>query len=758
MKNNGPVTQKPIQLNPDKILVSKTDLKGCITYCNQDFIEVSGFSESELIGKNHNIVRHPDMPTEAFADLWNHMKAAKPWSGVVKNRAKNGDHYWVIANVTPIYRDDQLVEYMSVRNIPTQEQIEAAEALYGDIRKGLTKLKTGTNPISRILEKVSTSALLYAAVGASAAVFALVAAMLVAGWSHDIILATLATGGIFSAVGGVLITRRVMRPLNYAIGKLKQISQGNYFDWVTTRREDEFGQLLLALRAMQTQLGFEVLDAREQAMRTGRIKTALDNASANVMIADASNRLIYCNPSLTETLDRRAQALKTIMPDFDASGVIGRSIDDFHRRPEQQQGVIANLSTTFRSNLELDGCHLQMTATPIFDDEQHRIGTVMEWVDRTEQVAIENEVHNVVENARAGQLHHRLTTEGKEGFFKNLSQSVNELLEVNETVLEESIQALAALASGDLTRTVNGSYEGAFEALKSNINASIQQLTSMIEQITQTASTVENGVSEIATGNEDLARRTENQVTQLERSAAAMEEINGTIQHSADNAVEATELATRAKQYADNSGEVIGSAIEAMNAIREANSHIQSITDMIDGIAFQTNLLALNAAVEAAHAADHGHGFSVVANEVRSLSQKTSTAAREVQTLIRDSMGKVETGTDLVFQSGDFLRQIIEQSSSVSEKIEEISVASQEQASGVTSISRSIVELDNATQENAALVQQTSAANQSLLTETRELTKLVERFQLPTSGKLPGSRPSSTGRQSGNNSRHAELV
>ena len=143
MKTNMPITDIEQKMDAGQILVSKTDLKGAITYANQPFIDISGFTESELIGTNHNIVRHPDMPTEAFEDLWRTLKAGKPWQGIVKNRCKNGDFYWVKAKVTPVRKDGEVVEFMSVRYEPSQEEVSDAEAAYVKLKEGTLKIKNG---------------------------------------------------------------------------------------------------------------------------------------------------------------------------------------------------------------------------------------------------------------------------------------------------------------------------------------------------------------------------------------------------------------------------------------------------------------------------------------------------------------------------------------------------------------------------------------------------------------------------------------
>lgn len=731
MKNNGHVTGIEQTLETGSILVSKTDLKGTITYCNSAFIAISGFKEKELLGTNHNLVRHPDMPTEAFKDLWDCMKAGQPWSGVVKNRCKNGDHYWVSANVTPIFRHGKVVEYMSLRTQPTREDIQKAEALYRDIREK-RKVLTPTLPtgLSALWGNLSASRFMHLAIAAVILMQLTTILMINQGLSDQILMTALGVSALMTLLFGLAVTRKTLKPLKYAYKKLNQISGGDYFDWVTTTRNDEFGQLLVALRSMQTQLGFEVLDTKEQAVKTNRIKTALDSTSGNIMIADANHDIIYLNKTLNQTFKNIEADIKVTLPNFDTDTLLGSNIDIFHKNPAHQRRMLEAMRSTVSADLQINNTHLRFVANPIFEADGTRAGTVVEWIDKTAQVQIENEIETIVDNARHGDLNENLDTTGREGFIERLSTSINELLDVNRTIIEETNQSLSALARGDLTQTVNGEYQGAFGELKENINGSIANLTQMLTQIKETTDGVVNSISEISEGNRSLSQRTEMQVTTLEKSAAAMEEINGTIQHSAEHALEASRVAADASAKATAGGTVLEKSRRAMDEIKEANTRISSITEVIDGIAFQTNLLALNASVEAAHAAEHGGGFSVVAEEVRNLARRSADAAKEVQDLVKDTLEKVAVGTELVTTSGKTLEEIIEESGRVSGVIQEISNASQEQAVGAEEVNRSLVELDQSTQANAALAEETSAANMQVLQDIQILSNMVDSFKV----------------------------
>jgi methyl-accepting chemotaxis protein len=729
MKNNQPVTQNEREMKEGSILVSRTNLKGILTYCNEDFIELSGFTEKELIGKNHNIVRHPDMPPAAFADLWKTVKSGRPWHGVVKNRCKNGDYYWVTANVIPIIQQGKVVEYMSVRTKPSRATINRAEELYRQMNSGEKLKRPGLfKRLGKRITDIHLSTKISLGIASAIIMQIVIDAVIAKGitWTHLGI--SLGVGAFSVMVLSLLVSRTFKKRLNEVSRKLRQMASGEYFDWVSIDSEDEIGQLQEAVRMAQTRLGFDVMDAREKAAKAKRIETALDCVATNVMIADSRLDIIYTNNALQKMFGEAEEDLKVDLPEFNANTLLGANIDVFHKNPAHQRGIVEHLKQPVTTTITVGSRTFRFTATPIIDQNKKRIGTVVEWVDRTEEVATEKEIETLVANARRGNLDTRIPLEGKSGFFHDLGEHLNSLMEINQSVVHELSRVLGAFSHGDLTQRITSDYEGAFREIKESANETGDKLTSVINEIHETSEQVSQNSQEIAQGNMDLSNRTEAQASSLETTASSMEEINGTVRNNAANSIEASNLASQTREQAEKGGEAVNLTISAMSEISTSSKKIADITNVIDEIAFQTNLLALNAAVEAAHAGDQGRGFAVVASEVRILAQRSAEAAKEIKELIDDSVQKVEDGSKLVDESGETLNEIIESVKKVSDIIHEMSSASNEQATGIDMINQSIIKIDEATQQNTALVEETAAASQSLGEQAKKLAELVAFF------------------------------
>lgn len=302
-----------------------------------------------------------------------------------------------------------------------------------------------------------------------------------------------------------------------------------------------------------------------------------------------------------------------------------------------------------------------------------------------------------------------------------------------EACMNEATQSLTALAHGDLTHSMRGSYEGELEKIKESINTALANLTQTMSAVRSAVEAVTSGSEEITKGNEDLSERTSEQASALEETAASMEEMTSTVKQNADNAKQADQLAIAARETADKGGAVTQRAVDAMGEINKSSKKIADIITVIDEIAFQTNLLALNAAVEAARAGEHGRGFAVVAAEVRNLAQRSATAAKEIKGLINESIQRVSDGTELVNQSGKTLDEIVSSVKRVSDIIAEISAASQEQASGLDQVNKAIMSMDESTQQNAALVEETTSSAQSMKEQAKDLMQQVETFKFAQS-------------------------
>ncbi len=472
------------------------------------------------------------------------------------------------------------------------------------------------------------------------------------------------------------------------------------------------------------------LQEQEQALanENSRIRQALDTVSTNTMIANDTNEIIYMNEAIHNMMNIAESDIKKVLPNFEARNLVGQTMDVFHRNPAHQHRLIENLSSTYKTQINVGVRTFTLVANPITNGDGQRIGTVVEWGDRTAEVAIEKEIDNLVDSAAAGDLTTRIETDNKEGFFKGLGEGLNRLVGVCEGVISDTVEMLDAMAHGNLTKRIEGDYDGTFGKLKEDANATVTKLTEIIARVNQSANTVASGADEIAQGNADLSQRTEEQASSLEETASSMEEMTSTVKQNADNALVANQLAADAQSKAAEGGEVVGKAVTSMSEINESSKKIADIISVIDEIAFQTNLLALNAAVEAARAGEQGRGFAVVAGEVRNLAGRSAEAAKEIKDLIRDSVAKVEDGSALVNQSGETLTEIVAAVEKVNQMIGDISVASREQSSGIEQVNKAVAQMDEMTQQNAALVEEASAAGESMAEQAKAMNQLLSFF------------------------------
>jgi len=285
------------------------------------------------------------------------------------------------------------------------------------------------------------------------------------------------------------------------------------------------------------------------------------------------------------------------------------------------------------------------------------------------------------------------------------------------------------IAAGDLAQPV-AVRQGDSLSLMAAMAVMQQNLAGIIGRIHDTAGTISVASSEIAAGNADLSQRTEEQASSLEETASSMEELSSTVKQNAENARQANQLAIGASAVALKGGQVVGQVVGTMSSINESSKKIVDIIGVIDGIAFQTNILALNAAVEAARAGEQGRGFAVVASEVRNLAQRSAAAAKEIKTLIGDSVDRVGAGTKLVDEAGKTMEEIVASVKRVTDIMSEITAASQEQSAGIEQVKQAITQMDQVTQQNAALVEEAAAAAESMQEQTQYLTQSVAAFNV----------------------------
>ena len=532
MRLNMPVTQKETIINEGMTIVSTTDLQGNINYANQYFIEISGFSESELLGAPQNILRHPDMPAEAFADLWRTIQSGMPWTGMVKNRCKNGDYYWVLANITPVIENGRPVGYMSVRTKPTREQVDEAAALYKSFKDG--------------------------------------------------------------------------NQAKLAIRNGKVVGQG-------------LGAKLKALSQPSLSQGMAV------------------------------NAIFFCVSMAV------------------LAGAVWNIDSDTHAATRGWLIALAAMASVIM---------------------------LVFWAY----------LHNSVVQP-----------------------------------LSEAVTVARKMAGGDLTGTIDKVRDDDMGQLMAALRQTNINLHSIIGDVRANFEDIRVTTAEIATGNMDLSSRTESQASSLEQTAASMEELTSTVQSSADHVATANDLAVQASAVAAKGGAIVTEVVSTMDEISGSSRKILDIIGLIDGIAFQTNILALNAAVEAARAGEHGRGFAVVAGEVRSLAQRSATAAKEVKHLIDHSIATVNAGTVLTSNAGATMQEVIASVARVTEVMDEISSTTREQNQGIGQVNQAVIHMDGITQQNAALVEQAAAAATNLAQRTDSVAKSMFVFKLKQSPRRRAS-------------------
>jgi methyl-accepting chemotaxis protein len=574
--------------------------------------------------------------------------------------------------------------------------------------------------------------------------------------------------GIIVLVAGVVniaffkLSRMVATPLQQAVSISAAIASGRLENKVTVTSRDETGELLKGLADMQAQLRQQKVQLNEQmdearrqasesarmaeeqqqmaveqariATENGRIKQALDGVSSAVILFDANLEIIYHNDAALALFRQGENDIRRVLPNFSANGLLGKGVDYLYLNAAHESLVFRNLTQPQVADKELGGRKYRITIGPVNDAKGKRIGTVAEWTDRTTEVAVEEEVKAIVTAAMSGDLSQRIELNNKNGFFYELSSGVNQLVNVSEKVIKETVSVLGCLARGDLTHTMNGDFQGIFSQLKYDVNTTVGKLTEVVRNIQNSAGALDEVATEITDSNAEVSMRTEQQAASLEETAATIEEMTATVKQTADNTLEADRLANAARVEAEAGGNIVGQAIAAMSDINTSSKKITNIIGVIDKISFQTNLLALNASVEAARAGEQGRSFAVVADEVRKLAVHSAGAAKEIRELIDHSNRQVERGTDLVNKSGDALNSIVSSIKQVTSIISEISAASQEQSEGINQVNSSISNIDAGTQQNAVMVEKVTRSIDTMSDQAQRLNEMMKFFSIERSG------------------------
>ncbi|MCM2130382.1 methyl-accepting chemotaxis protein [Larsenimonas rhizosphaerae] len=655
-------------LESDDYLISKTDAQGNITFANPAFIRVSGFTKEELLGAPHNLVRHPDMPKAAFANLWSTLKEGRTWRGFVKNRRKDGRYYWVNATVSPILIEGRLAGYASVRVRISDSDKALAISTYAALKQGKVRgiyLKDGEirrRGMSRIIQRFTRPSI----------------AMRLGQVVAVSLLATTSVG---------LIGYQSISELNHS-------NQMLY---------DEGASGIAELQQLDQMVSSQMLELSSAAKALGSAdpERVADRAEEkNAAIQQAWERFKADHDG--EKVSQVTQSLEALMA----------------------QGLVP-LAAAFRDNDIVEAYELTKNdALNRFDIPFHKsvnelIGRQVEAASQLNQLAREH-FQQAIWLIGFSIVISGMVIIGAVWWLRRwLLTPLNEALALTEQI-----------GLGNLTVDMDATGRDELSQLKQALGRMRKGLVGILHDVHHSSDVIAPVAREISEANHDFSARTEQQAASLEETSSGMEEMMATVQQNTENADHASKLAETSSVLVDQGASEVGDVVRTMEDINESSQRIADIIGIIDSIAFQTNLLALNASVEAARAGEQGRGFAVVAGEVRNLASRSASAAQDIKALIETSDDRVKTGTALVKKAGHTMEGITSSIRQVTQLIHEISDASKEQRDGIDQIRQAVVSLDHTTQQNAAMAEETLASSVSMTGQVDELNYAMSIFHI----------------------------
>jgi len=678
---NAFVSQKEVVLDANAVLVTKTDTKGIITYTNDEFCRIVGYTREEMIGKSHNIVRHPDMPPQAFKWLWDTLKAERPWRGMVKNRCKNGDHYWVRATVSPVIEGGKIIGYVSVRRAPSRQQIAEAEELYRELNR------TGEQVVSRY-EKFKfknwplINKLQFLIQGTLIVLLTLAQLFIASNLQEESRINAQERGmqsanEIIDNLNMLMVTGQISDPENRKLLLHKITSSGHVKSAQIVRSKpvtDIFGPGVGA----ESMKGNE--EMQQQAIASGKPSMKFGHSKAG----DPELRVV--TPYLAST--------------------------DFHGTDCTGCHQVANNTILGASDIVID---LKQDF-----DRIHR----MEMQTFAGQIALHIFLFFFIGYCVKRYVHRPLNAVDKE--FRNIMEG-NLDTELEIYVRDEMGSLLCEIQSMQCyLRTMVDE----IATPVSKMQKQVAEVDGKVTVVAANALTEQDQIQTIAATMEQFSQSIAEVASMAADSLAEMKQTQGIVEQNNANM----------SLSIDATSKVAGTVKSSSKTIADLGVSIQKIgviANTIKEIADQTNLLALNAAIEAARAGEQGRGFAVVADEVRKLAERTATSTKDIANTISEitaisneavkSMGgaviEVESGIELIRKNGDGLREIMAATVTMSERIDHIAIASKEQSAAGESVAKSLEQITGLVDENTRSVQMTKTAAEDLAKSADELSK-----------------------------------
>ncbi|MBK9443189.1 MAG: Tar ligand binding domain-containing protein [Comamonadaceae bacterium] len=676
MMNNQPVTQNEYILRDNQSPISRTDKTGRITYVNSDFCEASGFAADELLGQAHNIVRHPTMPPEAYADLWRDLGHGKSWSGMVKNRRKNGDYYWVVANVSPVFEGGKIIGYASVRMKPERDSIPAVEAVY-------QRFSTGQARGLRIEHgKVVRTGM--------------------AGWLQRWLRPN--------------ISRRLS--LLIAMAALLLVGVG----WLGLHGMNKSTQQVQSLyrEGAHAVIYLDTI-ARLQLRNQLALSSALATDEVDFKQADKAQALAT---QIETDIAKINQAWKDYLAI--GHGAAEKTVqDEFGQLWAQyvNEGLKPSVAALRKADFPLLARTYRYTAVRHFELLNLNLNAQLaQQEERAAQAA-----------ADASALSLRVTAMGIASMVVGLLLLIGLGWRLQKSVVDpinRAVDISKQIAAGFLANKIDQHGTDETAELMNAMVAMQRSLASMAQIIMVSAESVSFEARNISQSNDALAGRTEEQSVSLKETSANMDQVSAAVQQNTEHAQSANQLVQQAGTIATEGGAAISKVVGTMDTIATSSRRITDIIGVIDGIAFQTNILALNAAVEAARAGEQGRGFAVVASEVRSLAGRSAAAAKEIKALIEDSVQQIEGGLAQVNDARHTIDASIEAVHRVTALMAEITGASIEQGQAIGRVAQLIASIDEATQQNVPMAENAAQSAQALEGQGQELVRTADVFRL----------------------------